>query len=606
MTDNGAVIRGLITAEDPSVIGNAFQSVQNITITRKGFGPRKGYKLVGSNDNAGTTGINSLFTYKLSNAPTSAIKAEILIRAHTTWLEYLNEDGGTNGEWHTLVSGLTSNKRFGFAPFNTTQLATQSNRLFFGNGVENYSEWNGATTVLNGALAGAEATITVDDTTLFTATGSLLINGTTVTYTGKTGTTFTGCAGTPAAADNDGVAQLPDTTTYSGQPKMNNMLTAFSRVWGFGGNGSVHGNRLFYSRAGTVSGTGTAPDPTDFTAAAAIEAPGFRDFPEGGAQINAITQQDDKIVVWKENVINTYTFDYTQSTAKFDLLGTVLQGGDVGCGALGAVTEAISRFYYVSKRGGLKVLSREEGSQLSRPLQITERILPTIEDFDFSDAVIYYDQVNNLILVACASDDDIDNDTVICYDIRRDAITLFKNVAAKSFAAYKGKSYFGHAITAKTYRLFDGLTDNGSVINASAKTQSYTFGDVGSPKALDSFYIEGYIKSGKKLNIRFDFDDNVQSYKQITLTGDTTKDYIYEINPNTFGEFEFGSYPFGGDPEDFSDLYVLRVIIRFQNTKAYNAAVTFWSSGPGESWFIKNFGFGPAPASQLRKNVLWI
>ena len=603
LTESGALNKGLITNDSPTDIGNAFQAVQNVLITRKGFGPRKGYQLVGTGDNTGTTGINSLFAYKLSNVGTSTINGEVFLRSHTTWLEWFNELGnGGAGLWHTLVAGLTSDKVFGFAPFNTTTLSTAANRLYFGNGVENYTEWNGATTVLNGAVAGGAATINVDSTTLFSASGSLLINGTTVTYSGVTATSFTGCAGTPAADDNDGVAELPDTTTHSGLPKMNYMLTAFSRIWGFGGSGTVHGNRLHYSQAGTTS---AAPDPEDFTAAAPLVDPGVRDFPEGGPNINAIVQSEDKIVVLKEDVINTYIFDYTQSTAKFDLVGNYLQGPDVGCGALGAVTQAIQRIYYVSKRGGLKVLDREEGSNLYKPLQLTQRILPTIENFDFSRAKIHYSERDNLILVACASDDDgRDNDTLICYDIQRDAITLFKNISADSFTTYKRESYFGSSITSRVFKLFTGFTDNGSNINASAQTQTYTFGDLGSQKGLDVFYAEGFIKSGRDLNIRFDFDDGTQAYKQITINGNTDNNYIFAVSPNTFGEFEFGEYPFGGDPEEFTGLYIFRVVIKFTPIKAHNVSATFWSSGVGEQWFVKNYGFGPIQGEIDKRIIL--
>lgn len=594
LIQNASQNRGLITADEASNLNNAFQACQNITFTRYGFGPRRGYSLIGANDNTGTTGIKSLFSYLLSD------NSEVLIRSHTTWIEWLNDKGGTDGEWHTLVASLTSGKRFGFAPFNTTTLSTAVNRLFFCNGVENYSEWNGAHTALNGAVTAGATTITVDDTTYFTATGSLLINGTTVTYTGKTATTFTGCASVPTASDNDGVAQLPDTTTYSTQPKMNLMLTAMTRVWGIAGNETVQGNRLYYSKAGTSA---AAPDPTNFTAAANLVDPGFRDFPEGGSRINALSNIDDKILVWKENVINTYQFDNTQST-KFDIIGNLIQGSDVGCGALGAVTEAVSRQFFVSKKGGLKILSREEGSQLLRPLQISERILPTIKNFDFDNAIINYDQENNLILVSCASATDLDNDTIICYDIRRDAITLFKGIAASCFVTHKKKIYFGHTLEAKVYKLFDGFTDAGSNVNTSAQTENYTFGDIGMPKAMDYFFIDGWIKSGRKLNIRFDFDNGTQSYKQITLTGDTTLNYIYDVSPNVFGETEFGAYPFGGDPEEFTGMFKFIVAIGFTNLQAHNCSVTFWSSDVGEAWWIGNYGWSPKEGNFLPKNII--
>lgn len=48
-------------------------------------------------------------------------------------------------------------------------------------------------TALNGALSDSATTITVDDTTSFDSSGRIKINDEYITYTGKTGTTFTGC-----------------------------------------------------------------------------------------------------------------------------------------------------------------------------------------------------------------------------------------------------------------------------------------------------------------------------------------------------------------------------------------------------------------------------
>ena len=67
----------------------------------------------------------------------------------------------------------------------------------------------GAKNQLNGAINNAVTTITVDDTTHFPASGELLIETERVTYTGKTGTTFTGCTrganGSAAASHADNV-----------------------------------------------------------------------------------------------------------------------------------------------------------------------------------------------------------------------------------------------------------------------------------------------------------------------------------------------------------------------------------------------------------------
>lgn len=65
----------------------------------------------------------------------------------------------------------------------------------------------GPRTLLNGAINSAVTTITIDDTAYFPASGEIIIDSERITYTGKTGTTFTGCTrganGTAAASHSD-------------------------------------------------------------------------------------------------------------------------------------------------------------------------------------------------------------------------------------------------------------------------------------------------------------------------------------------------------------------------------------------------------------------
>lgn len=69
-------------------------------------------------------------------------------------------------------------------------------------------------TALNGSITDSDATITVDSTSGFDSAGSIVIEDETITYTGVTSTTFTGCTrganGTTAAshADNATVTQF--------------------------------------------------------------------------------------------------------------------------------------------------------------------------------------------------------------------------------------------------------------------------------------------------------------------------------------------------------------------------------------------------------------
>ena len=93
------------------------------------------------------------------------------------------------------------------------------------------------TTYLNGAINSSVNTITVDSTAGFTATGLLLIDEELITYTGKTGTDFTGCVrgtnGTVAAAHSDNMA-VYDALTFQGwgQTTSGNVTTGTQlRLW---------------------------------------------------------------------------------------------------------------------------------------------------------------------------------------------------------------------------------------------------------------------------------------------------------------------------------------------------------------------------------------
>jgi hypothetical protein len=105
---------------------------------------------------------------------------------------------------------------------------TTGNPIFTQNVGWGAGTWGGvipgtATNQLNGAINNSVTTITVDSTTGFsTPTGTLLIDQETITYTGTTGTTFTGCTrgvsgtGSGAAASHADNASVVQSTTFTG------------------------------------------------------------------------------------------------------------------------------------------------------------------------------------------------------------------------------------------------------------------------------------------------------------------------------------------------------------------------------------------------------
>ena len=97
---------------------------------------------------------------------------------------------------------------------------------------------------LNGAIDAIVTTITVDSTTGFAATGTLLIDSELITYTGTTATTFTGCTrgtnGTTAAAHADN-ATVFDASTFVGwgQAASSVVVTLSPGLWSLDNFGQI-------------------------------------------------------------------------------------------------------------------------------------------------------------------------------------------------------------------------------------------------------------------------------------------------------------------------------------------------------------------------------
>lgn len=142
------------------------------------------------------------------------------------------------------------------------------------------------TNLLNGTINASATTVVVNSTTGFAATGTLLIDSELITYSGKTGTDFTGCTrgvnGTTAASHTTG-ATVTDATTFTGWGQSVS-TTAYTqiRLWSeanFGeyllinpSNGAIYlwipnyntsGNLTFTNRAELLSSSSSGAYDTD-------------------------------------------------------------------------------------------------------------------------------------------------------------------------------------------------------------------------------------------------------------------------------------------------------------------------------------------------------
>lgn len=142
----------LLEDDTKSPFGSARKMLNTLISDRGGITTRPGTELLGT-INTSTSPIKGVFNFKKSQG-----SVEFPIKAYATFLEYYHSTAG----WTKLKTGFTTEQEFGF----TSSLVNTSNDDFcyFCNRIEEYQSWRGAVTLLNGALSGAETTVTVDST----------------------------------------------------------------------------------------------------------------------------------------------------------------------------------------------------------------------------------------------------------------------------------------------------------------------------------------------------------------------------------------------------------------------------------------------------------
>jgi len=567
--------RGLVTTQEANDIPmNAGVVVRNLDISSgSGIGPRTGRTKWGT-VTATEGSIKGLYNFKTREGK------ERPVRVRTTLLEYYD---ALNDTWNQLKTGLTTNLITGFAPFNTSS----ANQLYISNGTDNYTLWSGAVTNLNGALSGAEGTITVDDTSEFTSTGTLII-GTTinVTYTGKTSTTFTGCSNAPAAADDLGVTQLTSEPGLTGASNPLGPILFAADI--------ASGSRMWFTKLSTLYGSATA-DATDFSSTnPRVPNEGvLQDFVTGGGKITAVTGQDGVIVVYQEDAI--ILFELVQqnvATDEYVFLSPLMIGPRDGCVSQKGVAGTRHGTFYISQKG-LMLLRREGTSSLKsmRPQFLFDDIRPSIKDFVFdSDSAIgVWDEK---VHVACKSDSTkSNNDRVIVYDVRTGGLIMYTGWYMNQFIVFNNNFYGASSTDQNCYKLYDSFTDDTASIDSIWRTRQNDFETAPKEKELYTIYIEGLISTGTTLKFTIRYDEaGIRKTSEKSIDGATANDYIFPLaDPNTLGSSELSDEPLAGTVEGAFELNKFRVYIDLAVDTAYNIDLTMQSDSQGARYKILEY-----------------
>ena len=529
----------------------------------------------------------------------------VLIRTYGSVIEYFEEG---NGEWTTLMTGLTPNRKFGFADFNVNP--DLHSFVYFGNGVDNFLRWDGAHTLLTQTAEVGTTTIWVEDTSDFMmgeeVDQRIIMCGVVYTYDSDdtTQTSFKLLnAVTKECAAGKGVAQAVQSFSTSTHPVGNIYLAANNRLFIAGIASTTQA--VYFSRYG---------DPTDFVGADLVtdstaDAPGIFNLGEGGGAVTGLALEENSIYIFKRNIIYKATLSdsfYTLDPLKpFDGRSQTL-----GLAYRGGVFAGNNGLFFVTPDKQILYLTRVAQIDYPQIVPISDIIKPTLEEADFSDitGVVFRNKAY------FSFKDDTQpafNNVVFVWDIvnkKWDSPIVGWNAA--DWAIYDDgdgeELYFGSANSPNVYKVTDTPQDDVYAVTANWRSKQFTFGYPQFLKQITDVYVEGYINDNTSLTISLLLDED--GYTQIystTLSG-TESDYIYNSTEyNSFGLTAFGTKRFGSN-EDYGGKKKFRVYLtkNFRPVSFYNAQIEFASDGENQQWEITSFGFKWRLDTQRRKTKL--
>ena len=502
---------------------------------KNSLAPRKGSIILGT----ATTSQNAI---KSMNTVNSLYGRELLLRTWGDVIEWWNE---TADEWEELDDGYTSNQVFTFA-----DLATSTDTeiySYFSNGKEAIRRFRAGFGTSISQSSSTSITLQADgtyDTAFelgFDNNGKVTVNGIDYTYTDLNGLILQGMSGVPNLSVDKGVIQAVQTTGFTSAPTAAvALIFKDQRIY------AAYKSNVYCSRI---------DKPMDFSfSAPRVGGEGeIINFPLGG-DINALADKGDYVAVFKDDFIGSLEFkDYTSDLFDVATIKTVSSGVDVGAVNQKSILQKNNQVLYISNDIGLNSLTTAESADLDFIKSINEKIRPTAELYDFSDATIE-NLKNKIVLSFRDSVNTTFNNQIILYDILYDRLTEFKNLNASSFAVYNNKLYYGDSLTKNVYQIFyNAYSDNGTAYSTKAKTKWYNFGMPNTWKEIGYLFVEGWITSNTTLKLKINFDEGgTLTSKEVSILG--TGSYVTSDAPSgSFGLDPFGIRAFSPVSKNKSD-----------------------------------------------------
>lgn len=578
----GSDFLGYMTKYDPTsararlrAVAGQNTTVSNGTITLREFGS----EIVGVDDDT-TTPIKTQFTFLKRDG------TALQMRSYGTVIEWKHPNVN---DWDRLAGSFTSGKVFGYAALNVNGDAVPY--VYFCNAYEEMKRWSGSF----GTFASATVdTIVLEGSTSladlgFTATGSVIIDGTTYTYTGLSGQTFNGVT-TDASAGGHAVGEPVTQTVLSvaAAPRGNILAVRAAALFVSG---------ILYNASGTYAPRQSeihrskVGDATNWSVSTTAGDSKRQEFPEGGGAVIGIAQDEQSIYVLKSQCVVVWNIDSSDAFTTNLLKAYDGKTQATGCISSRAVWTGKNGVYFMNQNKELVRIARLSGLDTPQAIPVSDPIEPTIGAAVFDEAVGITFK-GKAYLTAKADTETAANNVVFVFDERTDQWDLpIIGWQANDFNIITDTLYWGSSLNPVSFKTSSDRQDVNAGITANWRSWQESFGSPHLQKKADMIYLEGYIKENTTINVSILGDEDGFTFqKTATIVGTNTDIVFTSQDYNVFGLQPFGYEQFGSNAA-INDLKKFRVYLKTkQNVPFFTIQFDFTVDGEGQNFQIVRFG----------------
>lgn len=597
---------GLQTFDDPQDIQDTDSpALLNVNFDDGAIGPRLGSVLYLAKPTGETGKPSQIMT------PLNSLGVQFLIAIYGT--NYYLLDPGyviNTPQWIKINGAFTptlSGKYYGTANWNN---GNGDDRYYFGNGTDDTVMWPQALNYLKVAAAAADATITLNDSTAFPATGTVVVKGSgsefTLAYTANnTATGVLTLSGTVGQIVPINSAVTMAVIDKSGMKK-GKVMAIFQRRL-FVANSKGKETSLFYS---------TQDSPEDFTIGTVLQG-GSVVITQGRGAIIDLRAFGQFLLIAQQSQLLQFSFQFTaDQTGKIDVINPLISGFGMGpvSAALGVQSEN-SYFYPTLTQGVYQLSPTSTGSQTSAGVQnISDRIFGSLTESAFSwlpgrgalaDRKLYF-TATSLVTPTTVDPSTLTANLVMVYDMQRQAWTMYDNWNAADIKEYAGYPTFISIDDGGLYQAEQDYQDNrnGTALayNAYFYTKRWDFGVPAMAKQVKYAFIQGNIDLGTTMYFDVLYNENgalgKQTYK---IVGDSSKPYISIIPFSGLGYYPMGISTLSGiDATAVSSSGVFRVYLDLTNAYGfYTIQIKGYSVDAGSRWKVSGISLDPTLVQQI-------